>query len=261
MIPGANEILEGAVPAGVVASVYGAHLLLQAREDSDNTAEAAAPDFPIDLPAARTRIVSMERSMSAANDLSRVKSDLRTQAMARRRTAALASDGSAGARIADNLMDAGVVPADATVSGYWPIGDEADALAALRLLARHGHTVALPVVVGRGRPLEFRRWTEGDEMATGSFGIREPLARAPVVEPRILLVPLLAFDRSGFRLGYGGGFYDRSLAGLRARRHTVAIGIAWSAQEVASVPHDSRDEPLDWVITERQTIRVAGSGG
>jgi len=196
--------------------------------------------------------------MSEATDTTEAKRRGRTEAELRRHAAALADDGSAGTRIAETVVAAGLVPSGAPVSGFWPIGDEVDVLTALRLLAAREHPVALPVVVGRGRPLVFRRWIEGDKMATGPFGIREPLDTAPEINPRILLVPLLAFDRAGFRLGYGGGFYDRSLAGLRQRGDTLAIGVAWAGQEVRDVPHGAHDQRLDWIVTERELIRVPG---
>lgn len=199
-----------------------------------------------------------EPAMSEAIDINETKRSCRARAVESRRAAALADDGTAGTRIAGNLLAAGMVPPGAPVSGFWPIRDEVDALTALRELAVRGHPVALPVVVGRGRPLVFRRWIESDGMATGPFGIREPLDGAPEIEPRVLLVPLLAFDRAGFRLGYGGGFYDRSLAGLRMAGDALAIGIAWAGQEVAAVPRDAHDQPLDWIVTEREAIRIGG---
>jgi 5-formyltetrahydrofolate cyclo-ligase len=128
----------------------------------------------------------------------------------------------------------------------------------LAALAARGHPIALPVVAGPRRPLIFRRWLEGDELAEGPYGIREPLPAAPKVAPRVLMVPLLAFDREGNRLGYGAGYYDMSLANLREAAATLAIGIAWAAQEFATVPHDSRDQRLDWVVTEREAIRIPG---
>lgn len=198
--------------------------------------------------------------MSEATDTTEAKRRCRAEAELRRRHAALADDGTAGTRIAEAVLASALVPAGAPVSGFWPIGDEVDALTALRALAARGHTVALPVVVGRGWPLVFRRWVEGDNMASGPFGIREPLDSAPEIAPRVLLVPLLAFDRDGFRLGYGGGFYDRSLAGLRQRGHALAVGVAWAGQEVPAVPHDAHDQRLDWIVTERELIRIEGGG-
>ena len=194
--------------------------------------------------------------MQAESDINEAKRVLRKEAAARRREAAAADDGGAGARLADHLLDAVAVPPGAPVSGYWPIRTEIDVMPLLRALAGRGHPVALPVVAGGNQPLVFRAWREGDAMAAGSYGIREPLASAPQIAPQVLLVPLLAFDTAGYRLGYGGGFYDRSLAVLRGKGAVLAVGAAWSAQQVDMVPRDARDQPLDWIATEQAALRV-----
>ena len=196
--------------------------------------------------------------MHETTDIDDAKRALRAASDARRRVAAAADDGAAGERLAALFLEAIAVPESAPVSGFWPIGDEVDVMPLLRELAARGHPVALPVVAGRGRPLVFRRWVEGDAMAAGPFGISEPLEGAPAIAPAVLLVPLLAFDRAGYRLGYGGGYYDRSLAALRDKAETLAVGIAWAGQEVAAVPRDSHDQKLDWVVTEREALRVSG---
>ncbi len=196
--------------------------------------------------------------MHPATDIDDAKRALRTEAAARRNEAAGADDGGAGKRLALRFLDAITVPEGAPVSGYWPIRTEIDVRPLLRALAGRGHPVTLPVVAGPGKPLVFRAWREGDAMADGPYGIREPLESAPALTPRVVLVPLLAFDRAGYRLGYGGGFYDRSLAGLRAQGTVLAVGVAWAAQEVPAAPHDSRDQRLDWVVTERAALRISG---
>lgn len=196
--------------------------------------------------------------MQAGGDIDEAKRALRKEAAARRREAAAADDSSAGARFAELFLDSVPVPAGAPVSGFFPIRTEIDVMPLLRALAQRGHPVALPVVAGEGRPLVFRAWREGDAMTEGPYGIREPLADAPEIEPHALLVPLLAFDKAGYRLGYGGGFYDRSLAALRAKGAVIAVGAAWSAQETDSVPRDARDQALDWIVTERAALRIAG---
>ena len=193
--------------------------------------------------------------MTITADLYQAKRAMRREATARRRELAAPDD--AGPLLIDNLLGAGAVPDGAPVSGFWPIGSEIDMAPVLRALAARGHAVALPVVVGRDRPLVFRAWREGDAMAEGPYGIREPLESAPEIAPQVLLVPLLAFDRAGYRLGYGGGFYDRSLAMLREGGRAIAIGAAWAAQEVPAVPHDQHDQPLDWMLTERECFRIA----
>jgi 5-formyltetrahydrofolate cyclo-ligase len=139
--------------------------------------------------------------------------------------------------------------APAVVSGFLPIGEEIDARPLMGTLAALGYLLALPVVAGRGLPLVFRRYRPGDALVAGQWGLREPGADAAEVAPDALLVPLLGFDRDGNRLGYGAGYYDRSIAGLRRQKAVVAIGIAFDQQRIDAVPHLDYDERLDWVAT------------
>ena len=194
--------------------------------------------------------------MTIAADIDEAKRAMRREATVRRREMAVPDD--MAQRVVGNLLDAGAVPDGAAVSGFWPIGSEIDLRPLLLSLAARGHAIGLPVVVGKNQPLAFRVWREGDAMAEGPYGIREPLESAPAITPQVLLVPLLAFDREGYRLGYGGGFYDRCLALLREGGPVTAVGAAWSAQEVPAVPHDQHDQPLDWMLTERECFPIAG---
>jgi 5-formyltetrahydrofolate cyclo-ligase len=148
------------------------------------------------------------------------------------------------------------IRASSIVAGYLPIGDEIDPRPLLRRLHAAGHAIALPRIVRSHAPLSFRVWEEGDALEDGPFGTLQPGEAAPAIVPEVVVLPLLAFDRRGFRLGYGGGYYDRTLAELRSRRAVTAIGIAYAAQEVPSVPHDRHDRPLDWVVTEREAIET-----
>jgi 5-formyltetrahydrofolate cyclo-ligase len=141
------------------------------------------------------------------------------------------------------------------LSAFFPYSSEIDTRPLLGRLAGEGWTTALPIVIAPGEPLIFRRWYPGEPTVPGMWGIPVPTERAPLVEPDVLLVPMLAFDRKGYRLGYGGGFYDRTIAGLRARKTIVAIGVAYAGQEVDSVPRDAHDQPLDFVMTEREVIK------
>jgi 5-formyltetrahydrofolate cyclo-ligase len=143
----------------------------------------------------------------------------------------------------------------AVVSGFASLPDEFRLWPLLRALSDQGSRLALPVMQGKGRPLIFRNWSPGDAMDSGVWGIAEPKADKAVLEPDILLVPLLAFDAGGWRLGYGGGFYDRTLKGLRARKSVVAVGIAFDEQRVDAVPHLDYDERLDWALTPSGPIR------
>jgi 5-formyltetrahydrofolate cyclo-ligase len=148
------------------------------------------------------------------------------------------------------------LPPGAIVSGYWPLAGELDPRPAMHRLADLGHPLALPRVQGWGRPLAFHAWQPGDPLRAGPFEVMEPSPDAPLVIPRILLVPLLAFDRVGRRLGYGAGYYDMVLRDLRAQsRAPCAIGVAFAAQEVDEVPTGPRDQMLDTVVTERQVHR------
>ena len=140
------------------------------------------------------------------------------------------------------------------VSAYAPMQSELNPVPLMRKLADAGATLALPVVVGRGRPLIMRAYAFGDELARGKWGIREPKAEAPEVVPDILVVPLAAFDRAGHRIGYGAGYYDMTINRLRALKAVTAMGIAYAAQEVPEVPVTERDARLDLVLTEREAI-------
>ena len=124
----------------------------------------------------------------------------------------------------------------------------------LHKLAARGAQLALPVVAGKGKPLIMRAWGLGEPLVAGVWGIREPGPEAPEVEPDILIVPLLAFDRHGHRIGYGAGYYDLTIAKLRAKKPVVAAGIALAAQEIAAVPTTPSDVRLDLVLTEREVI-------
>ncbi len=141
------------------------------------------------------------------------------------------------------------------VSAFFPYQSEIDTRPLLGKLAGEGWTSALPIVVAKGEPLIFRRWYPGEPTVPGRWDIPIPSDRAPLVVPDVLLVPMLAFDRNGYRLGYGGGFYDRTIAGLRGEKKIIAIGVAYSGQEVDSVPRDAHDQPLDFVMTEREVIK------
>jgi 5-formyltetrahydrofolate cyclo-ligase len=140
------------------------------------------------------------------------------------------------------------------VSAYSPMRSELNPVPLMRKLEDAGAKLALPVVVGRGKPLIMREWAFGQSLASGTWGIREPLPSAPEAWPDILLVPLAAFDRKGNRIGYGAGYYDLTINRLRVLKPVVAIGLAYHAQHVAVVPHTPRDARLDMVLTERELI-------
>lgn len=140
------------------------------------------------------------------------------------------------------------------IGAYYPARSEFDPLPLLNRLAGEGHIIALPVIVGDA-PLLFRRWTPGAPLDAGPFGIMRPPSSADPIGPALLLIPLLAFDGRGHRLGYGGGHYDRTLEALRRAGEIVAAGLAFDEQEVADIPAGPFDQRLDWVITPKGARR------
>jgi len=177
------------------------------------------------------------------------KRDLRHAAREKRKALA---DPQFAALIADHARDLGVEK-DTVVGAYHALPDEADPALLLQALVAQGAHIAFPRVAGKGVPLEYHRVPDGEVLAPGAYGIHEPLAHWPRVVPGLLLVPLLAFDASGHRLGYGGGFYDRTLEKLVVR----AIGIAYAGQEVASLPAEPHDMALSAILTERGLRRFS----
>jgi 5-formyltetrahydrofolate cyclo-ligase len=181
--------------------------------------------------------------------LRELKAEARRAALARR----AGCDPALGARLAAHVLEAAPPPAGAVVAGFWPMGPEIDIRPLLLALAGRGHPIALPVTPKRGLPLGFRRWRPGEALARGPMGTSQPAA-GEELRPDWLLVPLLAFDRAGRRLGYGGGYYDRTLALLPG---ATAIGCAYAAQEMAEVPAGPEDWRLDAIATEAGVIRIA----
>jgi len=182
-----------------------------------------------------------------------------------RRAAAKAGEGAAGEgaagegaaeAVSRNLRAAVPLPANAVVSAYWPMGSELDPRPLMRELQGAGHQIALPVVRETNQPLVFRAWSPGDDLEPAAFNTQIPSADKPELTPGVVLAPLLAFDRRGYRLGYGGGFYDRTLDILRNCGEVLAIGLAYAGQEVPAVPHDPNDKRLDWIVTEAAAIRL-----
>lgn len=190
----------------------------------------------------------------SATDL---KKDMRRTAKLARAQAFERAGAEAAAAVARHGIAFAGKSAPAVVSGFLAIGEEIDPTPLMVRLAAEGYRLALPVMEGKGKPLVFRAWQPGDELAETMWGIREPLPAAETLEPDIVLGPLLAFDTTGYRLGYGGGFYDRTLARLRALKSIVSIGIAFDEQRVDAVPHVDYDERLDWVLTPSGALKCA----
>lgn len=180
--------------------------------------------------------------------MSDVKSLARSAAFTRRAEAFAKGQGQAAEILADYLAGQG----GRVLSGYMPMRTEIDPLAAM---AAHQGTVGVPVIIGKGQPLRFREWSPGAKMVEGAFKAMIP-EDGTWVEPEVLIVPLLAFDARGYRLGYGGGFYDRTLQGLRGRGAVLAIGFAFAGQEVEQVALEATDQPLDLIVTEAGVIEI-----
>ena len=181
------------------------------------------------------------------------KAQLRAEALSRRdalpATMRAAAAETIAARSFPLRIERGMI-----VSGFSPMKTEINPVPLMRKLADAGARLALPAIAGRGKPLIMRAWSFGEPLASGQWGIREPVAGAPEVAPDILIVPLAAFDRTGHRIGYGAGYYDRTINALRAMKSVTAIGIAFAAQEILQVPATERDARLDLVLTENEAI-------
>jgi 5-formyltetrahydrofolate cyclo-ligase len=152
------------------------------------------------------------------------------------------------------FADALALPA-AALAFYWPVRDEADPRLLAEALAARGHALALPRIVAKDKPLAFHHWTPRDSTLVNAFGITEPLKEAPPITPVIVFVPLLAFDRAGYRLGYGAGYYDRTLEALAEQGGAYAVGVAYAGQEVSELPRQPHDRRLDAIVTENGVRR------
>lgn len=177
------------------------------------------------------------------------KAELRKVMMARREGLPREGRREAAQRVAEIGLPVGLNGGSSIISSYWSIGAELAPAPLERRLIAEGHRVCLPAIQGRASPMKFHLWVQGDPTRERKWGIREPLPEAPEVDPDILLVPLLAFDDHGWRLGYGGGYYDRTIEALRKRKSVVLVGFAYDEQRVDAVPHLDYDQRLDWMLT------------
>ncbi len=193
--------------------------------------------------------------MRRGGEVAAAKAALRAVCRQKRRAGPRPPD--AGDAIAAHALVEVPFPPGGVVAGYWPFDDEADPRPLMRALARLGHPLCLPVVVGARRPLIFRAWAVDDALEPGAFGTSVPGADSPERTPAVLLVPLLAADRAGYRLGYGGGYYDRTLAGLHG---ALAVGVAFHDQLCETVPRGDHDRPLEWLVSEREALCCGGNG-
>ena len=218
-----------------------------------------APTYLCRFPGSRSygRRGSALPIMAPSTGIEESKAALRREAMARRDALPAEERKAAAEAIAARNFPLAIA-LGTVVSGFMPLKSEINPLPLMQALAQAGARLALPAIAGRGKPLIMRAWAWGEELDRGQWDIREPKSAAAEVEPDILLVPLLAFDRTGHRIGYGAGYYDMTINRLRARKPLTAIGIAFAAQEVLAVPATPRDARLDLVLTEREVIDLRG---
>jgi len=209
---------------------YGAHLLTQAMEDRTPPADVGPSAF-------------------CMTDLLQQKKQLR-RAMEQSRAEAHAQNPGAALALRDVFLKSVTLTSAGIVSAYSAQGSEMNPTPLLDALRSKGYRTALPVTGPKGTMLTFRLYNPGDKLVPRVMGILEPEDTAVAVDPDILLVPLLAFDKRGNRLGYGGGYYDRTLAALRAKKPILAVGIAYGCQEVTEVPAGPSDARLDKIVTE-----------
>jgi len=175
---------------------------------------------------------------------------------ARVRAAAVRAD--AAEALARNVRQVLGLPLSRVVSGYIPIGDEIDVGPLMSDLSADGAVYVLPVVVAKDAALVFRHWRPGVPLEDGPWNTQHPGPDSAEAIPDVMLVPMLAFDGDGYRIGWGGGFYDRTIATLKSQRPTLVIGVAYSGQRVDALPRGDHDQPLDWVVTDEGSLEISG---
>ena len=189
------------------------------------------------------------------NDLADLKSDLRKRLFAARKTAHREGAVECACAARDHFMASRLLTGVKVVAGYCPIRTEIDVFPLMEVLHRAGHRIVVPVIEGAGLPLRFFEWWPDVAMQDGPFGAKVPVDTHELI-PDLVIAPLVGFDRNGWRLGYGGGFYDRTLEGLRAQRRVRAYGFAYAAQELDAVPVEPTDQRLDGIVTEQGLVPV-----
>ena len=177
------------------------------------------------------------------------KHRLRTAMREKRRVSANNADGTFN-KLAENFLHNIALKKGGVVASYCAIHQEIDPAQLIDGLRAQGHPIALPVITGKREPLIFRLYEQGDRLLINAMGVLEPASTAPKVEPDVLLIPLLAFDRQRNRLGYGAGYYDRTIADLLTRKPVLTIGLAYAYQEIAEIPTGPNDVRLDSIVTE-----------
>ncbi|MEQ1889555.1 MAG: 5-formyltetrahydrofolate cyclo-ligase [Alphaproteobacteria bacterium] len=195
-------------------------------------------------------------------EIDRLKHEMRLAQRKQRAVLFKAAPAAIYVKAARHFIENIEIPSGGVVAGYWPLNDEFDSRPLLESIAAEGGRLALPVVAGDSGRLIFREWLPGAPLVPAGFGTLGPRESAREVLPDVIIAPLLAFDRRGYRLGYGGGFYDRSLTALRASgKCQFAAGLGFAAQRVQQVPAGLDDARLDAVVTETGIIRARTAGG
>ncbi|MSP42521.1 MAG: 5-formyltetrahydrofolate cyclo-ligase [Alphaproteobacteria bacterium] len=199
-----------------------------------------------------------------SGDIQRLKSELRGEMRAKRAVLFKRAPPEAYVAARAHFLKSIELPGGAIIAGYWPVRDEFDSRPLMEAIAARGGRLVLPVVEGDSGRLIFREWQPGAPLVPAGLGTMGPPPGAHEVLPDIVIAPLLAFDRQGYRLGYGGGFYDRTMTVLRTTgKCQMAAGLAFSAQRVQQVPAGDGDARLDAVVTETGIVwsRVSGPPG
>ena len=257
IIPGALSISKGAVPdlapgLGHMAPTY----VVGSRDRALRRPSRLRTSFFGSISALDLGLESLRMSLiqpAVPESLLAAKSEIRRRILTVRDALSVELRAAAAETIAHRGLPIDL-PKGAIVSGFMPIRSEVNPLPLMRRCANAGAQLALPAITKRGLPLIMRAWSIGDPLVSGRWKIREPSVDAPEVTPDIVLAPLAAFDRRGNRLGYGAGYYDRTIQAARARKTVIAIGLAFAAQELDAVPVTDSDQPLDFVLTEAEMI-------
>ena len=191
---------------------------------------------------------------TSLSDIKSAKKIMRRDAEFRRQKLARNAGEFVPQRLLENFTETWNPPSWAVISAFWPFKSELDIRLLIHHLSGNGYSIALPEVTKKCDPLLFRKWTKDIKLVKDNYGVLCLPDNAKIVLPDWLLVPLLAVDKAGFRLGYGGGFYDLTLAKLRKEKKIFAIGVAYDDQIVEKVPRDQHDSRLDAILTERQAV-------
>lgn len=183
------------------------------------------------------------------------KKDIRPEARVTRRKMHQKNGRDFSNKIKDFFFETQHFMPQTVFAAYYPIGSEVNSRPLIDALNEKGHVTALPTIIDKESPLTFRLYKSGDELVKGSFGVPEPHPYMPALIPDVLIIPMLAYNSQGYRLGYGTGFYDRTLEDLRRIKPVKAIGVAYSIQENNNLPSEEHDEKMDWIITENGAVK------